>query len=306
MGEFRERLLAAYSSYTNSEADVTRLQGITTSGAVSGKTLLQAKANRNADLASYQSRLEEVEYGMRMASMLSSHSLKESETMTAVSETSLRILGVSDDELKTINPATQGEGISHYSIRAPFDGTVLTKDVVLSEQVRPDVMVLSIADLSTVWVLVDLYEEHVPLLESLGNQTIHLHSESWPGQTFDAKVFFAGETMDESTRTISLRAIAENAQHLLKPGMFVTADLSGTGQEDVLQVPLSAIQEHQGQKFVFVHRGEDQFERRSITLGPANETTVTIKEGLEPNEAVVVQGGFMLKSQMLADLMGEE
>ncbi len=112
--------------------------------------------------------------------------------------------------------------------------------------------------------------------------------------------------MDESTRTISMRAIADNAEHLLKPGMFVTVDLSGIAQQNALQVPLTAIQEHEGQKFVFVHRGEDQFVRRDIVVGSANESSVMIKEGLQPDESVVVEGGFILKSQMLAELMGEE
>lgn len=306
MGEYRERLLAAYSNYTKSQADVSRLQDISNSGAVSGKTLLSAEASRNADLATFQSRLEEVGYGLRMSTLLSSQSLKETETQAAVAETSLHILGVSDEELTKIDPAEQGEGISHYLLRAPFDGTVLTKDVVLSEQVRPDVMLLSIADLSTVWILADLYQEHIPLLNSLADQTVHLHSESWPGRTFEARVFFAGETMDESTRTISMRAIADNAGHLLKPGMFVTVDLSGIAQQNALQVPLTAIQEHEGQKFVFVHLGEDQFVRRDIVVGSTNESSIMIKEGLQPDEPVVTKGGFLLKSQMLAELMGEE
>ncbi len=306
MGEYRERLLAAYSNYTKSQADVSRLQDISNSGAVSGKTLLSAEASRNADLATFQSRLEEVGYGLRMSTLLSSQSLKETETQAAVAETSLHILGVSDEELTKIDPVEQGQGISHYLLRAPFDGTVLTKDVVLSEQVRPDVMLLSIADLSTVWILADLYQEHIPLLNSLADQTVHLHSESWPDRTFEARVFFAGETMDESTRTISMRATADNAEHLLKPGMFVTVDLSGIAQQNALQVPLTAIQEHEGQKFVFVLRGEDQFVRRDIVVGSANELSIMIKEGLQPDESVVVEGGFILKSQMLAELMGEE
>ncbi|TWT93729.1 efflux RND transporter periplasmic adaptor subunit [Neorhodopirellula pilleata] len=306
MGEYRERLLAAYSNYTKSQADVSRLQGITMSGAVSGKSLLNAEANRNADLATFQSRLEETAYGLRVSTLLSSHSLKEAETQAAVAETTLHILGVRDEELQSIDPAAQGEAISHYQLRAPFDGTVLTKDVVLSEQVRPDVMLLSIADLSTVWILADLYQEHIPLLGSLDDQTIQLRSESWPDQVFEAKVFFAGETMDESTRTISMRAIADNAQRLLKPGMFVSVELPGTAEQEVLQVPIAAVQQHEGQKFVFVHQGNGRFKRRDVVVGRGNETTTTIQEGISSGESVVVQGGFILKSQMLADLMGEE
>lgn len=306
MGEHREHLLAAYSKYLKSAADVSRLQGISQSGAVSGKQLLAAEANRNADLATYQSRLEETEHGLKTSTLLSSQKLKEAQTQVAVAETSLRILGCRDEELEQIDLEDQGEAISHYSIRAPFDGTVLTKDVVLSEQVRPDVMLLSIADLSTVWITADLYQEHIPLLESLTEQTIQLHSDVWPDQVFEAKVFFAGETMDESTRTISMRAITDNPNHQLKPGMFVTVNLPGVARPDVLQVPLSAVQEHAGETFVFVHRDADRFERRVVQLGPSNEASVVVAAGLQPEESVVVDGGFILKSQMLADLMGEE
>ncbi len=181
----------------------------------------------------------------------------------AVAETSLQILGCTQEDLRLVDPKKQGEGISHYSIRAPFDGTVLTKDVVLSEQVRPDVMLLSIADLSTVWITADIYEEHVPLLSSLGNQRIRFHNEAWPDKVFEATVFYTGEIMDEATRTISMRAIADNEQHLSETRHVRRRRVAGRRQGEVLQVPLTALQEHEGQPFVFIHRQEDQFESPS-------------------------------------------
>jgi membrane fusion protein, heavy metal efflux system len=306
MGLHRERLLAAYANYVKSKADVERLTGVTQAGAVSGSQLLSAEANRNADLATYQSRLEEVDYELRTANLLVAQAVQEAETQVAVAETSLRILGCRDEEIHRIKPTEQGEEISHYSIRAPFDGTVLTKDIVLREQVRPDVMLMSIADLSTVWITADLYQEHLPLLQSLANQTIQIHSEVWPERVFQAQVFFAGEVMDENTRTVSVRALADNAEQLLKPGMFVTVDLPGAGHSDALLIPPLAVQEFAGEKFVFVHQGGDQFERRTILVGPANPTAIVVSSGLEAGESVVVSGGFTLKSLLLAELLGEE
>ncbi|MCA9176888.1 MAG: efflux RND transporter periplasmic adaptor subunit [Planctomycetales bacterium] len=306
MGDFRERLLAAYSSYLKSQADVSRLEGLSESGAVSGAQFLTAQANRNADLATFQSRIEQIEYELKTTQLLSSQAVREADTLVAVASTSLRILGCNDAEIAEVDPAKQGETISHYSIRAPFNGTVISKDVVLSEQVRPDAMLLSIADLSTVWINADVYEEHVPLLSELENQTIELTNKAWPDRVFEAKVFYAGEIMDETTRTISMRAVASNAEHLLKPGMFVNIRIHAGSDESVVQTPLAAVQEHEGLQFVFVHVGDGKFERRAIEVGDSNDEAVAVKSGLQEGDSVVVKGGFILKSKLLAELLEEE
>ncbi len=306
MGDYRERALTSYAAYLKSAADVSRLEGVSESGAVSGKTLLAATSGRNADQATFQSRIEQIQYELQTSTLMTSQALKEAEAKVLVAVTSLRILNVAAKEINEIDPAEQGETLSHYSIRAPFDGTVLTKDVVLREQVRPDVMLLSIADLSTVWVTANVYEEHLPLLDSFKDQTITLHNDALPDRKFTAKVFYTGEIMDEATRTISLRAIADNAKHELKPGMFVNIELPTAQQTESIVIPSSAVQQHEGKFFVFVLKGVDQFLRRDITVGPTNDKTIVVRSGLREGESVVTGGGFILKSQLLAELMGEE
>jgi len=103
-----------------------------------------------------------------------------------------------------------------------------------------------------------------------------------------------------------MRAIANNQERLLKPGMFVTVELPGLPMASSLQIPLTSIQEHEGKKFVFVHTQEDIFERRDITISDVNNTSAVIANGLKEGEAVVTNGGFILKSLLLAELMGEE
>ncbi|MCO8124769.1 efflux RND transporter periplasmic adaptor subunit [Stieleria sp. TO1_6] len=306
MGDFRERALASYSNLLKSEADVDRLRSVAESGAVSGKQLLAATANRNADQATVQSRIEQIQYELNTSTLLTSQAVKVAQAKTLVAATSLKILNVDQNDIDTIDPAGQGESISHYAIRAPFDGTVLTKDVVLREQVRPDVMLLSIADLSTVWVTANIYEEHLPLLDSLKEQTVLVRNAALPDRVFQARVFYTGEIMDETTRTISLRAIADNADRALKPGMFVTIEFPSAHPTDVVQVPLSAVHEHDGKQFVFVHDQDGQFTRRDVVLGPANQSSVVVMQGVQAGQSVVVHGGFILKSQLLAELMGDE
>lgn len=306
MGNYRERLLLAYSNYLKSDADVQRLEGLGESGAISAKQLYAAQSNRNADQATYQARIEQIDYELTTDLLLSSQAVKEADTRVAVAATNLRILGCEEKDLEKIDPVHQGESISNYPIRAPFDGTVITKDVALREQVRLDSQVLSIADLSSVWITADVYEEHVPLLTKQLGKTIEVHNEAWPDQIFEAKIFYTGEIMEETTRTIAMRAITDNKDHLLKPGMFVNIELPLVSEVAVVQLPTSAIQEHQGKQFVFIPVDDENFEVRPLKVGNADRQFSVIDEGIRPDERVVTKGGFILKSKLLAELMGEE
>jgi len=94
MGDYRERLLASYAGYLKSQADVSRLENVRDSGAVSGKLLLTAQSTRDADLATFQARIEQIEYEMQTDILLANQTVKEADTRVAVDATSLRILGV--------------------------------------------------------------------------------------------------------------------------------------------------------------------------------------------------------------------
>lgn len=304
LGEFRDKLMTAYLERFKSKQDLERLQPLQAGGAIAGKQLLEAQVNSSAARASLQSFVEQVQQDVTQASIVSAQTVKELQTRVAVDETNLKILGMTDESLANIDPQ-QGEALSHYSIYAPFDGTIISKDVVLLERVGPDSQVLSIADLSTVWVSVDLYEEHLPLLEQVQNRTVQLTTNAWPGKSFEAEIFYSGDVVAETSRTLSLRAIAKNDDGKLKPGMFVNVQLRGDEQTPVLQVPATAVIEHEGKSFVFVHEGGDKFQRCDVTLGRKDGESVEVVSGLKEGDQVVVSGGFALKSQMLAELLAE-
>lgn len=305
IGAHRDTLLTAYIDNNRSQRNYERIQPLSKEGTVSGKQFLEAESQRNAARATLQSLIEQIQQDAMQSSILSTYALKELSTRVAVDETSLKILGFSAADLKEVNPEKQGEAIAHYPIVAPFDGTIISKDVVLLERVGPESQILSIADLSTVWVTADIYEEHLPLLEHLDGKTVKLRADAWPDREFEAKVFYTGDIVDETTRTISLRAVADNADGLLKPGMFVNVKFPIESAGNVVSVPLSAVQEHEGRSFVFVSLGGDEFERRDVTLGRRNESVVEVVAGVKDGEAIAVSGGFALKSQMLADLLSE-
>ncbi len=305
VGQYRDTLMSAYIADYKARMHHERLAPLAHGGAVTGRQLLEAEAERNATRATLQSLVEQIQQDVQQASAVSTQSVKELQTRVSVGETNLKILGFRDEALADVDPKRQGDEVAHYPIYAPFDGTIISKDVVLMERVGPESQILGIADLSTVWVTADVYEEQLPLLQQLDNNSIRIRSSAWPERTFEAQIFYAGDLVNIATRTLSMRAVADNAEGLLKPGMFVTIELPTTSTQPVTQVPAAAVQEHQGQTFVFLHSGDDRFERREVVVGRRSGERVEITSGLLPDEQVVTGGGFALKSRMLADLLAE-
>lgn len=306
LGDYREQLMTAYLTRSKAQVNQERLAPLSQSGAVAARQIVEAETDLNTSQATLQSLLEQVAQDVSQAARLSEQSVKELETSIVASETSLEILGFDKKQLADVDPTKSGEKLAHYPVIAPFDGVVISKDVVLLERVGPERQILTIADLSSVWVTADVYETHLPLLAQLSDQTVKLHCDAWPGKTFEAQIFYTGDVVQEESRTVALRAKAENAEGLLKPGMFVTVELPNLQASQVVQVPSTAVLTHAGESFVFVQSGPDTFTRRNVTLGRKNLDAVEIRDGLAADEPVVVQGGFALKSRMLSSLLEEE
>jgi cobalt-zinc-cadmium efflux system membrane fusion protein len=102
-----------------------------------------------------------------------------------------------------------------------------------------------------------------------------------------------------------MRALADNSEGLLKPGMFLKVSFPNAAPVEVVQVPDTCVMDHEGVSFVFVHKSGDRFERRDVQPGRRTEKWAEVLSGLKAGEQVVVRGGFALKSQMLAELLAE-
>lgn len=305
MGNYREQLMTPYVALFRARVHLDRLTPLSKDGAVAGRQLVEAQSNRDAAKAVLESLLEQVSQDVRQAVQLSEQTVEEARTSATISEANLRILGFSDNDLNQIDPIQQRDTLAHYVITAPFDGTVISKDVVLMERVGPEQQILTIADLSSVWVTGDIYESQLSLLTQLQGKSVEIFSSALPQQKFTAQIFYTGDLIQEVTRTLALRAVAENDHGLLKPGMFVTVKLPGLQSDDVLQVPVAAIQDYEGQSFVFVQTGDEEFQRKNVTLGRRNRDAAEVLTGISIHDRVVTEGGFTLKSKMLAGLLEE-
>ncbi len=306
MGDYRQQLISAYANLYKSRADLDRLSPLAAKGVTAGKQVLAAKAVFEANQATFVALLEQLKFTARQKALMSEQAFQQAQRAVAVDRSQLYILGYRANDLDKIDPVAEGESISHFEIRAPFNGTVIGKNVVLAERVGPDTELFQIADLSTVWVQADIYQKDIAKLRELGDTLVFRSPSSPHDSLHKATIFYKGDLLDPATRTIRLNATVKNPDRHLKPGMFVEVALPGKQLENVLSVPATALQEIDGTTIVFVHTKGDQFERRDVSVGVTGEGQVQILSGLKPGESVAVTGGFSLKSEMLKELMTDD
>jgi membrane fusion protein, heavy metal efflux system len=310
VGDYRQQLLTAYTRMLLAIDNHRRLTDLQKKGITAEKDLIAATAEKESSSASYRALLEQIRFSSKQAFLKSQQAVRKAETAHTVAREQLHILGSAhyEPESTEIGNGFEAHESALYPIKAPFDGIVIEKHIVLSEQVTPErAEVFTVADLSTVWVKVDVYEKDFSLLPALRNSQIQILAESYPDRTFEGQVFYTGDVIDESTRTIRLIARARNSERLLKPGLFVRVGVLGAERTNVCQAPASAVFSHEKKSFVFVPGDHaDEFVRRDVVVGAKIGNQLEIISGLEPGEQVVVEGGFALKTEMLRETIGEE
>ena len=219
----------------------------------------------------------------------------------------LHVLGLTDEVLSSIDRGERGVRAGSLPVRAPLEGTIIEKHAVVGELVEPGSDVMLLADLTTVWVWADIYEQDLSRLiqaRNLGPIPVNVLVRAFPGEPFKGKIDYVGATMEERTRTVKVRATVENTERLLRPGMFCEIRMGISTREEVLAIPKVALLSDEGRDFVFRHWKEDYYVRRPVKKGREFPDRVEIIEGLEPGDRIVADGAFLLKSDILREKMG--
>lgn len=205
----------------------------------------------------------------------------------------LRLYGLSDQTITDPNPAP-----SLYPLTALAAGVVIEKAITPGEVVEPAKKAFTISDLSTVWVLLNIYEKDLAKVRR--GTTVKIQTESYPGEVFAGTVSYVSDVVEPQSRTVALRVEAPNPRARLKPGMFATADVvTGVSPTRSIMIPSSAVQNVGAKPVVFVRETDGSFSPRKLELGRASGGNVEVTSGLTEGEQVVVSGSFTLKSELL-------
>jgi cobalt-zinc-cadmium efflux system membrane fusion protein len=192
-------------------------------------------------------------------------------------------------------------------LSAPMDGTVLRLHAVSGEVARTDESLLTVGDNTAVWVWADLYERDIAAVtkgQAAGKLQATVSVKAYPGEEFQGTVELVSPAMDESSRTVKVRIQVNNDDRRLLVGMFASVKLFLPGTDETTVLPKQAVLEDEGRAYVFVHYQGDDYVRRPVVVGRSWANVVEIKKGIEPSQTVVVDGSFLLKSDVLRSKMG--
>lgn len=183
---------------------------------------------------------------------------------------------------------------NEMTINAPLSGIVLEKMVFDGAFITPGMNLYKIADLSTVWVIADVYEYEVPYVK-IGQQ-VRVTLPYSPGETLHATVSFISPVLDPMTRTVKVRIAVKNHGLLLKPDMFANVEIAVVSGARLL-IPREAVIDSGTRQIVYVEKEPGVFEMRTVTLGERGEQEVEVLKGIKKGERVVTSGNFLIDSE---------
>lgn len=190
------------------------------------------------------------------------------------------------------------------AVRAPFDGTLIEGGVRQGEFVQIGADFFTIANLSKLWVIADIFEHDLPLIhEGMKGEAV---VAPYPAEKFSARLTTIYDVVDSKSRTIKARLEVDNHVGKLKPEMFTTIHINALFGGKSLKVPSSAVLGNKESKYVFVAVNDTTFEQRSVTIGFETQAYTEILSGVKPGESVVSKGTFYLKSERAKETFVEE
>jgi Cu(I)/Ag(I) efflux system membrane fusion protein len=251
---------------------------------------------------SAQSEFIQAEERLKSVSRTDSVEYKTAFALFNSAKAKLLLLGASETEAKDLSDNHQPK--SPLAIRSPLSGTVIESSVITGSVVSKEDNLFEVSDLSSLWIMANVYERDITLVKK--GQVVEITISAIPEKTFSGTVEAINDVLDETTRTFKVRIGVDNTGGLLKPKMFCQCQFKAQFSEKLLAVPLSAVQTMEGEKYVFLPKGEGSFEKRAIKTGRELGNYLEVLEGLEPGEEVVTEGSFTLKSELLKAEFGEE
>lgn len=190
-------------------------------------------------------------------------------------------------------------------IRSPLAGTVIFRDAILGEHIEPGKVLFTVSNLNTLWALLDAYERDLPYIAQ--QSRVHIVTPLYPGKKFPGTITHISDLIDEKLRTVKVRVEVQNAEGLLKPNMYIQGLVENRVEgQDLLAVPQEAIQNMGGQKIVFVMEKENTFSARPVDLGNKIGNHRIITEGLKPEDRLVLEGAFTIKTELTKGTFGHK
>ena len=205
----------------------------------------------------------------------------------------LRNWDISNEQVKALSQS--GAARRTLTFRSPVAGIVTEKKAVQGTRFMPGEALYQVTNLSSVWVIADVFEQDIVLVRPGAMATVRINA--YPDKVFTGPVTYVYPTLTAETRTVPVRVELTNAGGLLKPGMFTQVELSAAPKGAVLTVPTSAVIDSGRRQIVLVQVKEGRFEPREVKVGARSEDRIQILEGVQDGEMLVVAANFLIDAE---------
>lgn len=216
--------------------------------------------------------------------------------MRQLAESSLMRLknwDISEEQIKSL--AKSGEIKRSMTFRSPVSGIVMEKKALQGMRFLPGELLYQVADLSSVWVLADVFEQDIGSVKPGARAAVTIGA--YPAKVFDGTVTYIYPTLTSSTRTVQVRIELSNSSLLLKPGMFAQVELAVAPSGNAVTVPVSAVIDSGIRRIVLIQAREGRFEPREVRLGARSDDYVEVLDGVRDGERVVVAANFLIDAE---------
>jgi len=204
----------------------------------------------------------------------------------------LMLFGVKENQIAELEKA--GKPNIRLPIYTPLSGVVIEKMVQQGQYVNTGDVLFNIADLSRVWVEIEVYENEFPNIKI--GQRVEIQSQSFPGKPFSGRIAFIYPFLDPKTRTVKARVEMANPGMKLKPDMFVRASVK-VALGKAIVVPVTAVMDTGKRQVVWIETAPGMFEPRDVHLGQRTDDRVQVLSGLKSGDKVAVSGAYLIDSE---------
>lgn len=239
---------------------------------------------------------EELLTAKRLASQIDSsvgEAWRNAQNMLEAARRRLTYFDITLEQIERIE--SSGEATKTLTLVAPVTGIVLEKDVVEGQRVVPGTRLFRIANLSTVWVEGEVFEQDLQFVH-VGSR-VHIEVNAYPGEHLMGNVSFVYPVVDVQSRTNRVRLAVPNRDLRLKPGMFATMYFEAKIGNDLLVVPLEAVIVTGERNLVFVRDADGMLTAREVVLGARAGRRVQILRGLQEGETIVASANFLIDAE---------
>jgi len=269
LGKAKARYLTAQAAFETARADYQREQELADKQISSQAELLDARARFREAKARRDAAMEE-----------------------------LRLYGIPRKRVRGIEAGSE-RPLSRFRLTSPLAGVVQMRELTPGQTVSPDETPIHVVDTGKVWVMLEAYERHLPVLDT--GQAVRFRSRALTDRVFEGQVDWISRELDGQTRTVRVRAVVTNTGDLLRAGMFGQATVTTTADGKAAMVPVDAVQIIEDRPMVFVPGEKDgHFRAVPVTLGQEAGDRVEVLDGLQPGDRLVIRGAFDLKAALTA------